>query len=46
MIWIGYIGAVAWMLRRMFEGILGYEPKNGELIVPDDLDQLRGDLKI
>jgi len=46
MIWNGYTGAAAWMLREMFEGILGYELKNGELIAPNDLDQPRGDLKV
>jgi cyclic beta-1,2-glucan synthetase len=46
MIWNGYTGAAAWMLREMFEGILGYELKNGELIAPDDLDQPRGDLQV
>ncbi len=46
MIWNGYTGAAGWLFRQSFEGVLGTELKNNELILPDDIDKPRGKLKI
>ncbi len=44
MIWNGYTGAAAWMLRQAIEGVMGATLVNGEVQMPDDLDALRSDL--
>ena len=46
MIWSGYTGAAAWLLRQSFEGVVGASLSDGKLILPSDLPNLRGDLKI
>lgn len=46
MIWNGYTGAAGWMLRQMFEGIAGVQLMNNEVVKPDDLNELRGDLRV
>jgi cyclic beta-1,2-glucan synthetase len=44
MIWNGYTGAAAWMLRQAVEGVIGAELSNGEVHLPADLREPRGDL--
>jgi cyclic beta-1,2-glucan synthetase len=46
MIWHGYTGAAGWMLRQAMEGVIGATLIKNELILPDDLDKPRGDLKV
>jgi cyclic beta-1,2-glucan synthetase len=46
MIWHGYTGAAGWMLRQAMEGVVGASLVKNKLILPDDLDKPRGDLKI
>jgi len=45
MIWNGYTGAAAWMLRQAIEGVMGATLVNGEVHLPDDLSVPRGDLR-
>jgi cyclic beta-1,2-glucan synthetase len=44
MIWNGYTGAAAWMLRQAIEGVMGATLAAGEVQLPNDLDCPRGDL--
>ncbi|MBL7077455.1 MAG: hypothetical protein ISS31_08280 [Kiritimatiellae bacterium] len=44
MIWNGYTGAAAWMLRQAIEGVMGATLVDGEVRLPDDLAVARGDL--
>ena len=46
MIWNGYTGAAGWMLRQAFEGVVGASLIDNELVLPADLDEPRGALKI
>ncbi len=46
MIWNGYTGAAAWMLRQAVEGVMGYNLDCGVVTPPVDLADLRGDLKV
>jgi cyclic beta-1,2-glucan synthetase len=46
MIWNGYTGAAAWMLRQACEGVVGAQLIGGELILPADFAESRDDLKI
>ncbi|MBI5124529.1 MAG: hypothetical protein HZA72_03835, partial [Candidatus Omnitrophica bacterium] len=46
MIWNGYTGAAGWMLRQAFEGVAGATLVKNKLILPNDLDKPRGELKI
>ena len=46
MIWNGYTGAAAWMLREACEGVLGAELADNHVVPPADLDEPRGDLKV
>ena len=46
MIWHGYTGAAGWMLRQAMEGVVGASLVKNKLILPNDLDKPRGDLKI
>ena len=46
MIWHGYTGAAGWMLRQAMEGVVGASLVKNELILPDDLDKPRGELKV
>lgn len=46
MIWHGYTGAAGWMLRQAFEGVIGASLINNEMILPEDLDRPRGELKV
>ncbi len=46
MIWNGYTGAAGWMHRQALEGVLGINLNNNEVVLPDDLDQPRGELKV
>ena len=46
MIWNGYTGAAAWMLRQACEGVVGARLVDGKLILPDDLDRPRGTLQV
>jgi cyclic beta-1,2-glucan synthetase len=46
MIWNGYTGAAAWMLRQAIEGVMGYELDSDVITAPTDLADLRGDLKV
>ncbi|VGO13071.1 Cellobiose phosphorylase [Pontiella desulfatans] len=45
MIWNGYTGAAAWMLRQACESVIGATLINNEVIMPNDLDVERGELK-
>ncbi len=44
MIWNGYTGAAGWMLRQAIEGVMGATLVDGEIRMPADLDQPRGEL--
>lgn len=46
MIWNGYTGAAGWMLRQAFEGVVGATLIRNEMLLPDDLDRPRGNLKL
>ena len=46
MIWHGYTGAAGWMLRQAFEGVAGVSLRDGELVLPSDINKPRGDLKV
>ena len=46
MIWNGYTGAAGWLFRQALEGIAGVSLINNEVILPEDLDEPRGELKI
>jgi cyclic beta-1,2-glucan synthetase len=46
MIWHGYTGAAGWMLRQAFEGVVGATLVNNDVVIPADLSELRGDLKV
>ncbi len=46
MIWHGYTGAAGWMLRQAFEGVVGASLVKNELILPDDINKPRGELKV
>jgi cyclic beta-1,2-glucan synthetase len=46
MIWNGYTGAAAWMLRQAVEGVMGYNINKGEIQTPSDLDKTRGELTV
>lgn len=45
MIWNGYTGAAAWMLRQACESVIGATLVDNEVVMPNDLDVARGDLK-
>ena len=46
MIWHGYTGAAAWMLREALEGVVGAELAGNRVVLPRDFDQPRGDLQV
>ena len=46
MIWNGYTGAAGWLFREAIEGVVGASLINNELVLPADLDQPRGELKV
>ncbi len=46
MIWNGYTGAAAWMLRQACESVIGATLINNEVVMPTDLDAPRGELKL
>jgi cyclic beta-1,2-glucan synthetase len=46
MIWNGYTGAAGWMLRQALEAVIGASLVNNEVLLPSDLDKLRGELKV
>jgi cyclic beta-1,2-glucan synthetase len=45
MIWNGYTGAAAWMLRQACESVIGATLVNNEVVMPNDLEIARGKLK-
>ena len=45
MIWNGYTGAAAWMLRQACESVIGATLIDNKVVMPTDLDAPRGDLK-
>jgi len=45
MIWNGYTGAAAWMLRQACESVIGATLIDNKVILPDDIDVARGKLK-
>ena len=46
MIWNGYTGAAAWMLREACEGVIGARLVDNHLILPTDLEEPRGELMV
>jgi cyclic beta-1,2-glucan synthetase len=46
MIWNGYTGAAAWMLRQAMEGVIGARLEDNAMRLPDDLAEPRGDLRV
>ncbi len=46
MIWNGYTGAAGWVLREVYEGILGCELKRNQVVEPEDFIKNRGELEI
>lgn len=45
MIWNGYTGAAAWMLRQACESVIGATLVNNEVVMPNDLNAARGELR-
>lgn len=45
MIWNGYTGAAAWMLRQALESVIGVTLINNQVVMPNDLNGARGELK-
>ena len=46
MIWNGYTGAAAWMLREACEGVIGALLVDNQVVLPTDLESPRGDLRV
>ncbi|MFH0908028.1 MAG: hypothetical protein V1929_04640 [bacterium] len=46
MIWNGYTGAAGWMLRQAFEGVVGATLSRNEMVLPDDLFEPRGTMRV
>ncbi len=46
MIWNGYTGAAGWLFRESFEGVAGVVLEYNELVIPDDINEHRGKLKV
>lgn len=46
MIWNGYTGAAAWMVRQALEGVVGAKLEGNTVRLPDDLAEPRGDLRV
>jgi cyclic beta-1,2-glucan synthetase len=46
MIWNGYTGAAAWMLRQALEGVVGARLKDNQVQLPSDLTEPRGGLQV
>jgi len=46
MIWNGYTGAAAWMLRQACESVIGATLIDNKVVMPTDLDAARGELKV
>ncbi len=46
MIWNGYTGAAAWMLRQACESVIGATLIDNDVLLPDDLDVARGELRV
>jgi len=46
MIWNGYTGAAGWMFRQAIEGVIGAKLVDGEVTLPDDMGEPRGDLRV
>jgi cyclic beta-1,2-glucan synthetase len=46
MIWNGYTGAAGWMFRESLEGVVGAALINNKIVLPDDLNKPRGELKV
>lgn len=46
MIWHGYTGAAGWMLRQAFEGVAGASLAGNQVVLPLDLQELRGTLRL
>ena len=46
MIWNGYTGAAAWMLRQALEGVVGARLEGNQVRLPDDLKEPRGGLQV
>jgi cyclic beta-1,2-glucan synthetase len=46
MIWHGYTGAAGWMLRQAMEGVVGASLVKNDVVLPSDLAEPRGALKV
>jgi len=46
MIWNGYTGAAAWMLRQALEGVVGARLEGNHVRLPNDLSEPRGGLQV
>ena len=46
MIWNGYTGAAAWMLRQALEGVVGAKLKDNQVQLPADFFKPRGELRL
>ncbi|MEI8139665.1 MAG: hypothetical protein WCI03_07345 [bacterium] len=46
MIWNGYTGAAAWMLRQALEGVVGAKLKDNQVHLPIDFTEPRGELRV
>ena len=46
MIWNGYTGAAAWMLREAYEGVIGARLVDGQIVLPQDMHEPRGNLLV
>jgi cyclic beta-1,2-glucan synthetase len=46
MIWNGYTGAAGWMFRQALEGVIGARLVGDRSVLPADLNEPRGDLRV
>jgi len=46
MIWNGYTGAAGWVFRQAIEGVIGAKLVDGEVTLPQDMAEPRGDLTV
>lgn len=46
MIWNGYTGAAGWMFRQALEGVIGARLSSGKVVLPADITEPRGDLRV
>jgi len=46
MIWNGYTGAAGWLFHQSMESVIGASLVNNKIVIPNDINKPRGELKI